>query len=137
VKLLTFVFHLFHAWLEDLSALVASGCKGLVVTFTAVESVIFRPERLVDQRKFAYMAEKAFLMPMFIFVRQILGVGSDFLFALFANMSELILIAIDAERMFFFQNIARSDQRLVTIPATKVVGIKILTHSFCVLVVID
>lgn len=48
VKLLRLVFHFFHAWLENLSALVASGRKRLIVAFATEELIVLVAEWLVN-----------------------------------------------------------------------------------------
>lgn len=37
MELLSFIFHFLHSWLENLSALITSGCECLVVAFTTVQ----------------------------------------------------------------------------------------------------
>jgi hypothetical protein len=99
VKLLSFVFHLFHARFENLSALVASSGERLIIALATVERIVLGAERLVNQRYLANMTEEAFLVPMLLFVRQIFRIGADFLLAFLAVVSEQLLVAFNAVRM--------------------------------------
>ena len=135
VKLLTLVLHLLHARLEYLRALVTARRKRLIVALAAVQRVVFRAEWLVDERQLAHMTKKALLMPMLVLVREVLGVGADFLLALLTIVSEKLLVAFDAVRMLVFEYVARARQRRVTVPTAKVVCVKVLIHPFRVFAV--
>jgi len=50
-------------------------------------------------------------------------------------MSEQLFIALDAIRMFVLKNVSRTGQRLIAVPTAKMIGMKVLTHSSCVLAV--
>lgn len=106
MKLLPAIFEFLRAWLEDLIAFVTARCKLLIVTFTTVELLIFAAERFVDQCCFAHRTEETFLVPVTVFVREILGVGTDLLPAFFTCISKPIFVAFNTVRTFVFEDVA-------------------------------
>ena len=62
-------------------------------------------------------------------------IGSYFLFAFFTVVGEQLFVALDAVRMLVLEYVSGASQRDVTIPTAKVVRVKILIHSFCILAV--
>lgn len=136
VKLLSLVFHFFHAWLEYLRTFVASGRKRLIIAFAAVQRVVLVAERLVYQRQLAHMAKKALFVPMFVLVGQVFGIGADFFATLFALVGKQVLVASDTIGMVVFEDVARARQRSVTVPARKMLWMNCLTHCFGRLIVV-
>merc|ERR1711962_284201 len=76
VPLLAFVLHLLGAWSEDFVASIASGGEFVSVAVAAVDLLLFAAERLVDEAVAADAADEAPLVPVLLFVREILGVCS-------------------------------------------------------------
>jgi len=72
VPLTRLVLHLLHTCSEDISASVASGGELSVVAGAAIYSVGFGAELFVHQRRPAFGADEARLVPMLLLVRQIL-----------------------------------------------------------------
>jgi ABC-type glycerol-3-phosphate transport system permease component len=72
VKLLTFVFHFFHAWLKYLSALVTSRGKSLIVTLATVQRLVLGPKGLVDQGQLAHMTKETLFVPVLFLIGQVL-----------------------------------------------------------------
>jgi len=105
VPLLPFVFHLLGAWFEDLAATVASRGELVCVTIAAVDLIFFAAKRFVHQTVTTDAAHEAPLVPMLLFVREILGVCSYDFGAFFAGVGEKLFVASDAVRMFFPQNV--------------------------------
>lgn len=86
VPLLAFVLHLLGAWSEDFVASVASGGEFVGVAVAAVDLLLFAAERLVDEAVAADAADEAPLVPVLLFVREILGVCSYGFGAFFAGI---------------------------------------------------
>lgn len=72
VPLFSFVFHLFHSCSENLIASVTSCREGLVVAVGAEDPIIFTAERHVDQRDLAHTTQETVLVPMLVFVGEVL-----------------------------------------------------------------
>jgi hypothetical protein len=77
MPLTVLVFHLLRASTEHFAASVASGCELRVVTVATVNLIGLRAKLLVNQRDTTHIAEEASLMPVLVFVAQILGVNSN------------------------------------------------------------
>lgn len=77
VPLTSLVFHLLGSCTEDLAASVASRSELGVVAVAAIDFLRLRSELLVDEGHSAFAAQEAGLVPVFVFVRQVLGVNTD------------------------------------------------------------
>jgi len=86
VPLLSFVLHLLGAWSEDFAASIAPRGEFVGVTIAAVNLLLFAAERLVDETVAADAAHEAPLVPVLLFVREILGVCSYGFGAFFAGV---------------------------------------------------
>lgn len=117
VPLLASVFVLLHTCSEQSGASVAFGGIVVVMAVGAEESLVLVSERAIDQRHLTIAALEASLMPMLLLVRQILRVGSDGSLALFADIGEVRLIAIDAERLLIAEDVTVSSKIQLTIGA--------------------
>lgn len=126
VELLTFVLHLFHAWLEDLGAFVTPRGESLIVALGTVKSLILGAERLIDERYLADVAEEALLVPVLVLVGEVFRIGAYFLIALFARVGEQRLVALYTIRVLLFEDVARARQRLVAVEAIEVLRVKVL-----------
>lgn len=133
VPLLALVLKLLHTGLEDVGAAIAAGSEVVVVAVGAVQLVVTGRERLVHQRVGAVDALEAFLMPVLVLVRQVLGVGSNGCLAVFTAVSEQVLVALDAVGVFLAQDVAVTCQVEVTVPATEVPAMPVLVHGFGIL----
>ena len=72
VPLTGLVLHLLHAGSEDVAAAVAPRGELSIVTRAAVDAVRLRPELLVHQRSAAFGTDEAGLVPVLLFVGQVL-----------------------------------------------------------------
>lgn len=93
------ILHLLCASSEDLSAAIAARSELGIIAIAAVDLVSFGPKLLIYQGHTALVAQEAGLMPVLVFVGQILGVDSDRLVAFFADIGEYRLVALDAVRV--------------------------------------
>jgi len=129
VPLLTFVLHFLGAWFEDLAASIASGGEFVSVAIAAVNLVLFAAKRLVDEAVAADAAYEAPLVPVLLFVREILGVGSYDFGAFFAGVGEELFVAGDAVGMFLSEDVGLSSQRFVAVPTAEVLRVEFLVHG--------
>jgi len=120
MPLLALVLELLHASLEDVGAAIAAGCKVVVMAVSAVELVFFGGKWLIHQRVLAVDAFEALLMPMLLFVRQVLGISSNGSLALLAAVGEEVLIALDAVGVLLTQDVPVTGEVEVTVPAAVV-----------------
>lgn len=133
VPLSGLVLHLLGSGAEDLAAAVASGRELGIVAIAAVDLVGLRAELLVDERYAALVAQEARLVPVLVFVGQILGVDADRLVALLAHVREHVLVALDAVGMLIAQHVPLAGQTFVALPTAKVARVPILRHGLGVL----
>lgn len=117
VPLLASVFVLLHTCSEQSLASVAFGCIVVVMAVGAEESLVLVSERTIDERHLTVAALEAFLMPMLLLVRQILRVGSNGCLALFADVGEVHLVALDAERFLISEDVSMTGQIQLTVGA--------------------
>lgn len=89
-------FQLLHAGFEHFAAFVAFCSELLVVTVVTEKILVAGSEKLVYEGIAAFGALEAPLVPMFILVRQVLGISSDLLHTRLAVVCVFRLIAIDA-----------------------------------------
>jgi len=133
MPLLPLVLKLLHASLEDVGTAVTAGSKVVIMAVSAVELVLPGRERLIHQTVRTVHTLEALLMPVFVLVRQILGVGADGRLTLLTRVGKEILVALDAVRMFLTQDVTVTGQVKVTVPAAEVTAMPILIHGFGVL----
>lgn len=69
-------------------------------------------------------------MPVLILVGQVLGVSSDFGFAFLTSVGKQVLVALDAVRVLLTQDVAVTCQRLLAVPAHKMLLMEVLLHGF-------
>jgi len=119
MPLLAFVLIFLHSCTEDVSASVASRGKVVVMTISAIKLLVFRCKWLIHKRLATVAAFKAFLVPMFVFVGQILRVGANGGLALFARVSEETFVTLEAERMLVTEDVAMSNERQVAVVAAE------------------
>jgi hypothetical protein len=99
VPLSSLVFHFLHSCSEDISTSIASGGKLSVVTWSTIYSVGFGTKLFVHQRSSAFGTDETSLVPVFFFIRQVLGINSDDFATLIAIIGEYIFVAFDTIRM--------------------------------------
>lgn len=99
VPLSSLVFHFLHSCSEDISTSIASGGKLSVVTRSTIYSVGFGTKLFVHQRSSAFGTDETSLVPVFFFIRQVLGINSDDFATLIAIIGEYIFVAFDTVRM--------------------------------------
>jgi len=129
VPLLPLVFHLLGARFEDLTAAIASGGELVGVAISAVNLVFFAAKGLVDEAVAADAADETPLVPVLLFVREILGVCSDDFSAFFAIIGEKLFVASDAVGVFFPEDVGLAGQRFVAIPTAEMLGVEFLVHG--------
>jgi len=127
------VLHLLVAGPEDLGAAVAAGGELAVVAGAAVDLLHLAAELLVHQGDRALAAEEALLMPVLVFVRQILGIDADKRAAVVAGVGEDALVALGAVRVVVLQHVPLARERLVALPAAEVLAVPLLRHGLRVL----
>eukprot|EP00914_Ancora_sagittata_P032073 GHVO01064998.1.p2 GENE.GHVO01064998.1~~GHVO01064998.1.p2 ORF type:complete len:197 (+),score=18.25 GHVO01064998.1:1064-1654(+) len=132
MPLLPFVLVLLHTSTKDILTSIASSSKVVVMAVSAIQLLILRSKGLIDQGILAVTTLEAFLMPMLLFVRQILGVGANRSLAFFARVGEEALVALDAVRMLLAQDVPVSGQVQVAVEATEVSAMPVLVHGACV-----
>lgn len=133
MPLLALVLKLLHTSLEDVGASIAAGSKVVVMAISAVELVVPGRERLIYQAIGAVHTLEAFLMPMLVLVRQILGVSSNGCLALLAAISKEVLVALDAVGVLLAQDVTMTRQVKVAVPAAEVPAMPILIHRLGIL----
>jgi len=111
------VLHLLHPGPEHLSARVAPRRELIVVAVSAVDSVRLAPELLVHEAGAALGATETGLVPVLLFVGQILAVNPDHLPTVVTIVGERILIAADAEGVVIPQNIPVTGQTVIAVVA--------------------
>lgn len=72
-------------------------------------------------------------MPVFILVRQILGINADDGIAILASVGEDGLITLDAIRMVILKDISLAGQGIVTLPTAEVARMPVFGHGLRVL----
>jgi len=133
VPLARLVLHLLIACTEDLAAAVTAGGELSVVAGPAVNLLHLAAELFVHQGQGAFATEETLLVPVLVFVRQVLGVDADECVAVVAGVSKHALVALGAVGMVVFEHISLAGQRLVALPATEVLGMPLLRHRLRVL----
>jgi len=133
MPLLPFIFILLHTCAEDVSASVAAGSEVVIMAVGAVQLLVLSSKRLVDQGVSTVTALEAFLMPMFLFVRQVLGVAAYGSLALFTGVGEEFLVAFDAVRMLLAQDVTVTCEIQVTVETAEMSTMPVLIHCFRVL----
>jgi hypothetical protein len=129
MPLLALVLILLHTSAKDISAAVTASSKVVVMTVGAVELLILGGKGLVNQGVLAVAALEALLMPMLLFIRQILGVSANGRLALFASVGEEVLIALDAVRMLLAQDVPVPSEVQVAVEAAEVPAMPVLVHG--------
>lgn len=133
VPLLAFVLHLFHACTENLIASVASCRERLVVAVGAENPIVFTAERHIDEGNLAHTAQEAVLVPMLVFVGEVLRVNANRLGTLVTLIGEHVLVALDAVGLLVPHDVPLSGECLIALPTAKVVTVPVFVHRFCVL----
>jgi len=133
VPLPRLVLHLLVSCPEDLPAAITAGSESGVVAGTAVNFLHFAPELLVHEGNLAFVAEEAFLVPVLIFVRQILGIDADDEIAVVTGVGEDALVALGAVGVVVLEYISLPRETLVALPAAEVLRVPVLRHRLRVL----
>jgi len=115
VPLSGLVLHLLHPRLEHVVADHAPGGELGVVAGAAVDAVSFGPKLLVHQAGLALAALEAALMPVLLFVREILAVNANDLATLITVVGKHIFITFDTEWMIFSQDISVTGKTVITL----------------------
>jgi len=137
MPLMSLVLHLLSPSSEDLSATIASGGKGGIITSGAINLLSLGSKWFVYKGHSTLCAKETLFMPMLLLVRKILGVDTDALGALVAGVGEDLLVTSHAVRMFIPQDVPLSGQRIVALPATEVTSMPVLVHGFRILTTED
>jgi len=118
-----------------LSAFIASRGKSLIVAFAAVQRVVLRTERLIDERQLADMTEEALLVPVLFLVGKILGVGADLCLALLAGVGKQKLVAGYTVGLFILEDIPTAGKRFIAVMTAEMISMKVLIHCSSILAV--
>lgn len=128
MPLLSAEFKLLHSSSEDVSTSVASRSKVVIMTIRAVQTLLLAGEGLIHQGVLTVAALEAHLMPMLLFVGQVLGIRSNGFLALLAGVGKQVLIALDAEGVLLAQDVSVPGETQVAVPAGEVRGVEVLLH---------
>lgn len=104
------MFILLHSGTKNVSTSYTSRRELVFVAGRTVELFVLKRERLVDQRRWTRAALEAFVMPVPIFIRQILEICRDRRFAGLAHVGELLFVALFAVRLVVAQYVTLPDQ---------------------------
>jgi len=115
VPLSGLILHLLHPCSKNVSASITTCSKLRIVARAAVDPVGLATELLVDQAGPALVAQEAGLVPMLLFVGQILGVDTNDLPALVAVVCEDVLVALDAVGMVLPQHVPVTGKAIVAV----------------------
>jgi len=107
------VLHLLHARLKHVAAAVAPGRELGVVTGAAVNTISLGTKLFIHQAGSTFVTKETSFMPMFLLVRQVLGVNADDLATFVAVVGEHVLVALDAVRMIVPQDIPVASKAVV------------------------
>lgn len=110
MPLLSFVLVLLHSSAKQSTAAVTASRKVVVMAVSTVQLLVLAGERMIHQRHLAIAALEATLVPMSVFVRQILRVAANGRLALFAAICEQRLVAFDTERLLVTENVTVTGQ---------------------------
>lgn len=133
VPLTGLVLHLLVACPEDLPTSVAARSELGIIARPTEDLVHLGAKLFVYEGHLTLVAQEAFFVPMFVLVRQVLGVYADHSRAVLAGVGEDGLVALDAVGMVVLEDVALASQRLVTLPAAEVTRVPILRHGLGVL----
>jgi len=89
------VFHFLHACPKDIRTSIASSGKLSVVTWSTINSIGFGTKLLIHQRSSTFRTYETSLVPMFFFIRQVLGINTNNFAALIAIVGENIFVTFD------------------------------------------
>lgn len=133
MPLLSLVLKLLHSSLEWFGAAITAGCKVVVMTVSAVDLVILRGKWFIHQCLLTLNTLEAELVPVMVFVGQVLVIWTNGLLAFLTIVSEKFLVAGNTVRVFLLQNVATRNQLLVAVLACKMVFVVTDVHCFGVL----
>jgi len=133
VPLPLLIFHFFVACSENLPASVASSSKLGVVAWAAVDLVHLTAKLFIHQGQLAFVTQEAFFMPVFILIRQVLGIDADDDITVLAGIGEDCLVTLNAVGMVILQDIALTREALIALPAAEVPRVPVLRHRLGVL----
>jgi len=119
------ILHLLHSCSEDISTTITSGGKLGIIAGATVDSVSLASKLFVYQAASAFVAQETRLMPMLLFVRQILWVDANDFSTLIAIISKYIFITLDTVGMILSQYISVSSKTVVTMVAEHTFYLKI------------
>jgi hypothetical protein len=128
VPLLPPVLKFLHSSSKWLTTLVAPDGETVIITVGAVDVLVLRGERLVHQGALAAETLEALLMPMVLFVGQVLKVGTDGLTTLLTRVGVLFLEAGDAVGVLFLDDVPAGYQLLGALMARQWLYLKGLFH---------
>jgi hypothetical protein len=108
VPLPSLVLHFLRTCTEDFTAPVTSRGKLGIIAIAAVNLLCLGAELFVNQRYATFAAKKTGLVPMLLFVRQVLGVNAYELIALIASIRKNGFIAFNTIWMIITEDISLS-----------------------------
>jgi len=117
VPLSGLVLHLLHSCFENISAPVTPGGELCVIAWSTVDSVSLGAELLVHEAGPALVAEEAGLMPVLLFIRQVLRVNTNDFSTFIAIVCKYIFITLYAVGMVVSQDIPVTCKAVVAVMA--------------------
>jgi hypothetical protein len=111
------VLHLLHACSENIATSIAPSSKLGIIASPTIDPVCLASKLFIDQAGSTFIAKEAGLMPVLLFVGQVLRVDADNLVALVAVVSEHIFVALDTVGVIFPQHIPVASKAVVAMVA--------------------
>jgi len=122
VPLTSLVLHLLHTCFEDIPTSITPGSKLGIIAWATVDPVSLASKLLVNQTGPALVAEEAGLVPVLLFIGEVLGVDANDFAALITVVGEDILIALDAVGVVVSEHVPVSCKTVVTVVAKHALG---------------
>lgn len=115
VPAVALIFHFARAWHDGLLAGAALGGVVVGVALGAQQQLVFGSEGFLHQRAAAFAALKALLVPVPVFVRQVLTVAANGRRASLAAVGEQVLIALGAVLRVLFHDVLLPQQGIFAV----------------------
>jgi len=109
------ILHFLHTCSEYIVTAIASGCKLGIITRSTIDSIRLWSKLLIHQRSSTFGTNKAWLMPVFFLVWQILWIYSYYFSTFIAIISKNVLVAFYAIWMVISENVAMTSEGIVTV----------------------
>lgn len=119
MPLLALVLIFLHSCTEKTSTAITASSEVVVMAISAIQFVVLTRERMINKRHLAVATFEASLVPVTVFIRQILGVSADGRLAVLARVGEQRLVTLDAERLLVSEDVPVARQVQVTVETSE------------------